>query len=79
MRLYLCEKKTHLPEHDGATGYDYYVPVEAVDVAALKSEIYHKHATVMDNHTAQTISMVIEYLSTHGLLRTNEIEPEGRG
>lgn len=26
--LWICEKKTHLPEHDGATGYYYYEPVE---------------------------------------------------
>lgn len=25
--LWICEKKAHLPEHDGATGYFYYVPV----------------------------------------------------
>ena len=26
--LWICEKKTHLPEHDGATGYYYYEPVK---------------------------------------------------
>lgn len=26
-RLVICERKTHLPEHDGATGYFYYEPV----------------------------------------------------
>ncbi len=26
--LWICEHKAHLPEHDGATGYFYYEPVE---------------------------------------------------
>lgn len=25
--LFICERKAHLPEHDGATGYFYYEPV----------------------------------------------------
>lgn len=27
-KLYLCERRSHLPDHDGGTGYFYYVPVE---------------------------------------------------
>lgn len=26
--LWICKRKTHLPEYDGATGYYYYEPVE---------------------------------------------------
>lgn len=31
--LWICRRKTHLPEHDGATGYFYYEPVEPLKPA----------------------------------------------
>lgn len=27
--LWICERKEHLPEHNGATGYYFYEPIEA--------------------------------------------------
>ena len=36
--LWICEKKTHTPEHDGATGYEYFTPIRLYD----SSEVFDK-------------------------------------
>jgi hypothetical protein len=43
--LFICERKAHLPEHDGATGYFYYEPVRPYSEMRTWKEVRNENYT----------------------------------
>lgn len=76
--LVLCRRVIKEPEHEGATGYEYFVPVkdaQPVDLDALKKELCQAFSSDPDmdgdeEHPLAAMQWAIDHLASRGMIVT---------